>query len=112
MCRPMQVSTPNSGRFFFLFKDDFSVWCVVHILKKELEVSDLSINYGALLRKETGKKVKILRSNNGGEFCTVDFKNWLAKTGVWHETGSPHKNGVSERANRTIMEAVRSQMHF
>ena len=114
VCGPMQVSTPNSGRFFVLFKDDFSGWYVVHILKQKSEVPSLFINYVALLRKETGKEVKILRSDNGGEFCSTDFKNWLAKTGIRHETSSPHtpqQNGVSERANRTIMEAVRSQMH-
>lgn len=113
ICGPMQVSTPNGGKYFAIFKDDFSSWCVVHILKQKSDVASLFTNFVASLRKETGKEVRTLRSDNGGEYCNTQFGNWLREMGIRHETSAPHtpqQNGVSERTNRTIMDAARSQM--
>ena len=114
VCGPMQVETPNNGRYFVLFKDDFSGWCVVHIIKHKSEAAHLFMDFVALLRTQTGKEVKTLRSDNGGEFTSAEFKEWLAKSGIRQETSAPYtpqQNGVAERTNRTIMNAVRSQMH-
>jgi transposase InsO family protein len=39
------------------------------------------------------------------------FDDFLAKTGIMHETTvpySPQENGVAERLNRTVIERVRS----
>lgn len=66
------------------------------------------------METETGKKVKTLRSDNGGEFFPASFTSWLAKSEIRHESSVPHtpqQNGVSERENRTLMEAARSQMY-
>ena len=63
---------------------------------------------------ETGKKVKTLRSDNGGEYKSHDFQNWMKKMGIRHETRvpkTPQQNGVAERYNRTLLEGVRSMLH-
>jgi transposase InsO family protein len=58
--------------------------------------------------------VKILRSDNGGEYTSNNFVKYCAEKGISHEFTSPYspeQNGVAERLNRTIMESVRSMIY-
>ena len=59
-------------------------------------------------------KVKVLRSDNGGEYLSSKFKEYLDKNGIHHELSvayTPQQNGVAERMNRTLLELVRSTLH-
>ena len=57
-----------------------------------------------------GKRLKCLRSDNGGEYCNKEFDRYCSENGIRREKtvpGTPQENGVSERMNRTIMERAR-----
>ncbi len=114
LCGPMQVSTPKGCRFFVLFTDDFSGWRVVYFLREKSEVPDRFKEYVRELHGETGHFVRTLRTDNGGEFCSQSFDQWLSEKGIRHESSAPHtpeQNGVAERANRTIVEGGRSLLY-
>jgi hypothetical protein len=69
--------------------------------------------YKALVENEIGHKIKVLRSDNGGEFVSKKFDTFLAECGIQRHTSapySPQQNGVAECANRTIMECARSMI--
>ena len=56
--------------------------------------------------KAYGKCLKTLRVDNGGEFTSGEFEEFLSKDGVQHELmipKYPQQNGVAERLNRTLM---------
>ena len=56
-------------------------------------------------------KVKCLRSENGGEYCSNAFKEYCAENEIRMEKtilGTPQQNGVVERMNRTLNERARS----
>jgi len=58
-------------------------------------------------------KVKLVRSDQGGEFINKELAEQLAARGVLQESTSaysPESNGRAERANRTIMEKARAMM--
>ena len=62
--------------------------------------------FKTLVEKDIVKKVKALRSDNGGDYISNEFKNLCAKEGIQREFITPHnpqKNGVAERNNRTIV---------
>ena len=62
----------------------------------------------------TEKKMKILRSDNGGEYTSKEFSNYLKEKGIQHQLSiprTPQQNGVAERMNRTIQETARSMMY-
>jgi len=64
-----------------------------------------------LVEKESRKQVKALRSDNGGEYISNEFKYFCNKEGIWRELIAPHnpqKNGVVERKKRTIQEMDRT----
>ena len=65
------------------------------------------------MEMSTGRKLKTLRTDNGGEYVSADFEKSLKKEGVRHELTvpkTPERNGVAERMNRTLVEAVRSML--
>jgi transposase InsO family protein len=61
----------------------------------------------SLVENETGKRLKYLRSKNGGEYCSKEFDDYCSYHGIRREKtvlGKPQENGVSERMKRTIMD--------
>ena len=66
------------------------------------------------MEKESGNQVKALRSENGGEYISNEFKNFYSKEGIRRELiepHNPHNNGVPERNNRTIVGAAWAMLH-
>lgn len=62
------------------------------------------------IQNETRNKLKCLKSDNGGEYCSKAFDNYCSKYGIRIENTVPetlHENGASERMNMTIMERSR-----
>ena len=62
------------------------------------------------IEKELERKIKCLRTDGGGEYKSI-FEAYLKEHGIKHETTAPYsfeQNGVSERANRTIMKRTRA----
>ncbi|CAI7916299.1 unnamed protein product [Closterium sp. NIES-54] len=60
-------------------------------------------------QRESGHKVKVIRTNNGGEFIGADFEASLKKKGIQHQLTvpyNPQQNGVAERFNRTLQEGA------
>jgi transposase InsO family protein len=59
------------------------------------------------------EKLKVLRTDNGMEFCSGDFNSFCRKEGiVRHHTipYTPQQNGVAERMNRTIISKARCML--
>jgi transposase InsO family protein len=109
----MEVATPTGARYY-VFKDDYSGWCEVQLIQRKTEEPAASKKFTSKLNAQTGEEAKTLRSDGGGEFCSNDFRDWLADSGITHLITPPYTpqlNGVSERANRTIVESARSQMY-
>jgi hypothetical protein len=67
-----------------------------------------------LIENLSERKVKILRSDNGGEYTSKEFVNFCKVVGIKRELTTPYnpqQNGVAGRKNRTIMEAVKTMIH-
>lgn len=63
--------------------------------------------------KQTGNKLKRIRSDRGLEFNNEQFKIHLQKEGIVHEFSAPYtpeQNGRIERENRSIIEAARTML--
>ena len=108
--------TPKSGggaEYFMTLTDDKTRYVWVYALKKKDEAFKKFQEWKALVEKSSGYTMKILRSDNGGEYVSTDFDNFMKSEGVVHQTtvpGTPQQNGVAERLNRTLVESVRSML--
>jgi len=61
-----------------------------------------------------GVKIKAFRSDNGGEFTSHAFEEFLASSGCKHELSaaySQEQNGVAERVNRTIVGRAKATLY-
>jgi len=82
----------------------------IYCIKNKSDVFDTFKKWKDLVEIEIGKKLKCLRSDNGGEYCSNEFGRYCLEHGIRREKTvprTPQENGVSERINRTIMEHAR-----
>ena len=66
-----------------------------------------------MVEKSSGEKIKTLRSDNGGEYTSKEFKDYLKKNGIRHKRTVPkitEQDGVAERMNWTLVETVRAML--
>ncbi|GJR66384.1 retrotransposon protein, putative, ty1-copia subclass [Tanacetum coccineum] len=67
------------------------------------------------LKNHSGKTIKAIRSDRGGEYISQEFKDYLKANGIVQQLTPPYTpqhNGVSERRNRTLLDMVRSMMNL
>ena len=59
-------------------------------MQKKSETFSKLCEFKALVEKELGKQVKALRSDNGGEYISSEFKDFCSKAGIRRELIAPH----------------------
>jgi len=111
---PVKVPSLGKSMYYVSFIDDFSRNTWIYFLKKKSEVFDRFKEFKVLVENQTEKKIKVLRTANGGEFCSKEFEECCKKCGIaWQKTTpyTPQQNGVAERMNKTLMERARSMLN-
>ena len=113
VCGPLEVNSLGGNKYFLTFIDDASRKVWVYFLKSKDQVLDYFKMFHAMVERETGKKLKCLRIDNGGEYTSREFDAYCGSHVIRHERTvprTPQHNGVAERMNRTIVEKVRSMI--
>ena len=113
VCGQMDVPSLSGSKYFLSFIDDKSRYVWAYILKHKSDVFEKFIEWKAMVEKQTGKKLKKLRSDNGGEYLSEQFTNYFKKEGICRELTirkTPEQNGVAERLNRTLEETIRTML--
>lgn len=110
----MQDKTLGGGHYFVTFIDDHSrkVWATV--LKTKDQVLDVFKDLHVKVERETGKQLKAVRADNGGEY-RGPFEEYCRLHGIRLEktpAKTPQLNGVAERMNRTIEERIRCMLSY
>ena len=70
-----------------------------YTLKYKSEAKTKFETFKNSVEKQTGNKIKILRSDNGTEFCNTDFKKLFNDHGIQHQTTvpyTPQQNDLAE----------------
>jgi hypothetical protein len=70
------VSVPSLGKsvYYVSFIDEFSRNTWIYFLRKKSEVFDRFKEFKALVENQIEKIIKVLRIDNGGEFCGNEFE--------------------------------------
>jgi hypothetical protein len=80
------------------------MWVVV--LGSKGEAADAIRRAQAAAEVECGRKLRMLRTDNGSEFMAAEFMSYCADEGVQRHYSapySPQQNGVVERRNQTVV---------
>lgn len=106
----------GAGTYYFVaFIDEYSRYMVQWELLDRMDGASVSLSAQSALetlsRDASGKPVASpeIRSDNGSGYISRDFHGVLAHYGLTHQRIKPHcpeENGIMERANRTVREAL------
>jgi len=113
VCGPFRSATRHGERYFVTFTDDFSRYGYIYLMKHKSETFSMFKAYQNEVQNQLDKRIKILRSDRGGEYLSQEFCDHLRDCGIISQLSpprTPQHNGVSERRNRTLLDMVRSMM--
>src|SRR5665213_3246318 len=111
LCGPMATQSISSARYLLTFIDDATHYATVYSIRNKSDTFDQFVNHLTYVENQSGEKLKILRSDGGGEYINTEMREYLAEKGIRHETmvaETPQQNGVAERYNWTIFESIRA----
>eukprot|EP00253_Pinus_taeda_P033062 PITA_33062 len=70
VCGPFSTASTAKQRYYVIFIDDFSHRCWIYSMQKKDQTFSRFCEFKALADKESGKKIRALRSDNGGEYVS------------------------------------------
>ena len=82
LCGPMETPSVEGYRYFITFTDDFSQYTHLELCKSKDDALGIFKSRLAQVEKETGKSLKVFRSDGGGEFTLGAFKAFLDEKGI------------------------------
>lgn len=113
LCGPMGTLSIAQSKYMYVLIDDYSRKIFIYFLKTKDEAFSKFKLFKSEIENQTGKKIKRIRSDNGGEFVNDKFKDFLEEHGIKHERTvpyTPEENGIAERTNRTIIQMIRCML--
>jgi transposase InsO family protein len=113
VCGPMQTRSLGGAYYFLIFIDDRTRYTWVYFMRNKSDVFEYFKEFKNMVEKKTGKSIKILRSDQGGEYTSGAFIRYCKNNGIQQQFTVPHtpqQNGVVERKNRTLVECARSMI--
>jgi hypothetical protein len=114
VCGPIPSTSINGYIYYVSFIHDYSRKTWVYFLKSKDELFGKFKEFKALIENLSERNIKILRSDNGGEYTSKEFVNFCKDVKIKRELTTPYnpqQNGVAERKNKTIMEVVKTMIH-
>ncbi|KAE8671632.1 hypothetical protein F3Y22_tig00111941pilonHSYRG00018 [Hibiscus syriacus] len=112
--RPVKQQSISGMRYMVTFIDDFSRYVLVFFMKEKSDTFSKFKEFRDSAEGEVGKKICCLRTDNGGEYRSNEFSQYLRECRIRHQytcANTPQQNGVAERKNRHLAEIYRSMLH-
>jgi hypothetical protein len=113
LCGPMRDKSGGGALYVMTFVDDHSRMSHIYFLRRKSDAFLTFQRYHVYVERITGRKLKRLHSDNGGEYSSKEFNDYLQQHGIEHKfttAYSPQENGVAERLNRTLLNATRTML--
>jgi transposase InsO family protein len=90
LCGPVKPTTPSGRRYFLLLVDDATRYMWVVLLTAKSEAPSAIKRIQAAAKKECGRKFRMLRTDNGGEFTVAEFTAYCADEGITRHFSAPY----------------------
>lgn len=99
-----------SKKYYLInFIDEHSRYVTHHELMVSMDGNSVSLAAERALNKLDNGQTPVIQTDNGSGYISREFKVVLSQKGVGHHRIRPHcpeENGIVERVNRTIKDAV------
>ena len=90
LCELNDMLTRGGNRYFLTFIDDCFRFTYVFLLKNKSETFNAFKVYKIGVENQLSKKIKLLRSDGGGEYFSSEFNSFCKEYGIRHECTSPY----------------------
>ena len=107
------ILTRGGNRYFITFIVDYSNYTYVYLMKYKDQAFQIFKYYKSEVENKKGKKIKILRSDRGGEYFPIEFSSFCEENEIIHQTSAPYtpqKNRLTERKNRSLVDMLNSML--
>lgn len=113
ICGKISPETYDGEKYVMTCLDDFTHFLKVYLLHTKDEAEGYLKEYIQEAEAYFNLKTSVIRLDNGGEYSSVDFKNWCRNKGIQLDYTIPHSpelNGKAERVNLTLFNKVRAML--
>nr|GEX92734.1 retrovirus-related Pol polyprotein from transposon TNT 1-94 [Tanacetum cinerariifolium] len=113
LCGPMRVASINGKKYVLVIVDDYSRYTWTHFLRSKDETPEVLIELLRLVQRGLHAQVRIVPTDKVTKFLNKTLHAYFASEGIHHQTSvarTPEQNGVLERCNRTLVEAVQTML--
>lgn len=110
---PATATSMGGKRYFLTCYDDFSQHINLYFLANKSDALAALKEYSTMAETQTGRKIKQIRSDGGGEFNSNAATAFYKQKGIEHllvPPGSHQQNGRVERVHLTILNLVRTYL--
>ena len=100
------VQSQGGREYMLTFTDEHTREVTVYFMAKKSNAFEAYKMFEAWVNVHRQAKIKILRTDRGGEYVSKAFEHYLQVNGTVRELTvhhSPSQNGVSERLNKTLV---------
>nr|GEW83891.1 ribonuclease H-like domain-containing protein [Tanacetum cinerariifolium] len=107
---PITPRSINHEKYTLVIINEYSRYTWVYFLKKKSQAPETIMSFLKRVKNQNDIKVKQLRTDNGTQFRNNILVSLCDEKGISQIFSSPYipkQNGVVERKNRTLIEAVR-----
>ena len=78
----MSFVARGSFHYFITFTDDFSRYGYIYLMRHKSESFEKFNQYQNEVQNHSGKMIKFLRSDRGGEYLSQEFNDHLKSSGI------------------------------
>ena len=113
VCELNGILTRGEKRYFITFIDDFSRYTYVYLMRNKDESFDMFKKYKTEVENQKDKRIKILKSDRGGEYFPQKCTNYCEENGLIHQRSAPYtpqQNGLAERKNRKLVDMLNAMI--
>ena len=82
VCGPINETARGGYSYFITFTDDQSRYGYLYLMKYKSESFEKFKEFKAEVEKQTGKCIKALRSDRGGEYLSTEFLDFLKENDI------------------------------
>ncbi|GJT28759.1 retrovirus-related pol polyprotein from transposon TNT 1-94 [Tanacetum coccineum] len=115
LCGPILVESINGKKYILVIIDDYSRVTYANFLRSKDETSEVIIKCLKQIQICLNASIRNVRTDNETEFVNQTLKDYYENVGIIHQTSvmrTPQQDGVVERRNRTLMEAICTMLIF
>ena len=104
---PAPMPSKSGFRYYVCFINSYSRYACIYLLVNKYQVFDAFLQHKSTIELKTGHKIKALQFDNGKEYLSYTFTNYLPSNGISNYLSCPYshqQNVYAERKHRHITE--------